>query len=154
MIYYDDCEDVRKRLTFWCVRRMSSQSLFTHSQSFKQLPQKMDDSKNMKKKTLKIWSKIFLKRLKGAEGQKCGGMVLIDISLWKDPSLKFAFVYAQTVILLQTGIVYRESGKWCEQNSTGHGDSCAPGSVPAEIHPRCSLDFFFFFFYCIGWTSA
>lgn len=29
---------------------MSSQSLFTHSQSFKQLPQKMDDSKNMKKK--------------------------------------------------------------------------------------------------------
>lgn len=39
--------------------------------------------------------------------------------------------------VLSTG----RGGKWCEQNSTGHGDSCTPGIVPAEIRPICSPPF-------------
>lgn len=97
------------------------------------------------------------KRVQGAKGHKKAVVVmvegLLDSSL-KRPDFQICICLCSAGRfccrqVLSTGRV-GEGGKWCEQNSTGHRDSCTLGSFPAEIHPRCSP----YQFYSTGWASV
>lgn len=129
--------------------RTSSQAVFAqllHTEKgetavlgFKWTCQKTDDSRNLHfQNNIDISKKEWEESWEQKGKRKKREERLFETSL-KRPLSKFAFVYVQAVILLETGIVFWERGKWCEQNSTGHRDSCTLGTDPEEVHPRCCL---------------